>query len=253
MDRDTKRKKILGIDVDMVSSDEAKEIFLGLMDKPGFDMIVTPNSEIIENATRDSELASLISEAGLIIPDGIGLVYAAKILGYPLEERVTGIDFMTTVLEHLEESGKSVFLFGSKPANEEMKSVAELAGESMQKRFPNLKIAGTHHGYFKPEDEKDIVEQINASGADFLAVALGSPKQEKFMKAHAEEFTTVRAGIGVGGSLDVWAGTVKRAPEFYQKHGLEWLYRFIKQPSRWKRILRLPVFMIKVIIRGKKA
>ena len=139
-----------------------------------------------------------------------------------------------------------------RPASEETASVADMAAEKMKERFPNLNVAGTHHGYFKPEDEKAIVDEINASGADFLCVALGSPKQEKFMKAHAEEFETVRAGIGVGGSLDVWAGTVKRAPEFYQKHGLEWLYRFVKQPSRWKRMLRLPVFMIKVIVRKEK-
>lgn len=245
------RKQILGIDVDLVSKEQAKDIFCEIMDKPGFDMIVTPNSEIIENATRDKELAELISEAALIIPDGIGLVYAAKILKYDLSERVTGIDFLTEILEYLEMTGKSIFLFGSKPENEEMKSVAELAGISMNEKFPKLNIAGTHHGYFKPEDEADIVKAINESGADFLCVALGSPKQEKFMKAHKDEFVKVSAGIGVGGSLDVWAGTVKRAPEFYQKHGLEWLYRFVKQPSRWKRMLRLPVFMIKVLTSKK--
>lgn len=245
------RKKILGIDVDLVSKEIAKDRFLEIMDEPGFDMIVTPNSEIIENATRDPELAQLISEAALIIPDGIGLVYASKILKYDLSERVTGIDFLTEILAYLEETGKSIFLFGSKPENEEMKSVAELAADSMKVKFPGLKVAGTHHGYFKPEDEAEIVRQINESGADFLCVALGSPKQEKFMRNHRDEFVNVRAGIGVGGSLDVWAGTVKRAPEFYQKHGLEWLYRFVKQPSRWKRMLRLPVFMIKVLTSKK--
>lgn len=246
------RQKILGIDVDLVTKEAAKEIFYEIMDSPGFDMIVTPNSEIIENATRDVQLAELISEAALIIPDGIGLVYASKILKYELAERVTGIDFLTEILAYLEENGKSIFLLGSKPENEESKSVAELAGESMLKKFPGLKIAGTHHGYFKSEDEEEIVRLINESGADFVCVALGSPKQEKFMKAHKDEFVKARAGIGVGGSLDVWAGTVKRAPEFYQKHGLEWLYRFVKQPSRWKRVLRLPIFMLKVMASKNK-
>jgi len=246
-----KRKKILGIDVDIINKDEALEIFKELMGKEGFDMIVTPNSEIIENATRDAELSALISEAGLIIPDGIGLVYASKILGYDLSERVTGVDFLTEILAYLSDTGKSIYLFGSKPANEETESVADMAASKMKEKFPQLRIAGTHHGYFKQEDESAIVSDINASGADFLCVALGSPKQEKFMKAHASEFTSVRAGIGVGGSLDVWAGTVKRAPEFYQKHGLEWLYRFAKQPSRWKRMLRLPVFMGKVVFGGR--
>jgi len=122
----------------------------------------------------------------------------------------------------------------------------------MLRRFPGLRIAGTHHGYFKPEAEKEVVEAINASGADFLVAAMGAPKQEKFICDHRAEFTSVRAAIGVGGSLDVWAGTVSRAPEFYQKYGLEWFYRFVKEPWRWKRMLRLPVFICKVLLRGER-
>jgi len=170
----------------------------------------------------------------------------------PLSERVTGVDFLTRILGWLEANDKSVFLLGSKPANEERASVADLAAESMLKKFPNLKIAGTNDGYFKGHEEAALVEKINASGADFLCVALGSPKQEKFIFNHKEEFSNIKAAIGVGGTLDVWAGTVKRAPEFYQKHGLEWLYRFIKEPVRFKRVLQLPVFMIKVIFSRKK-
>jgi N-acetylglucosaminyldiphosphoundecaprenol N-acetyl-beta-D-mannosaminyltransferase len=122
----------------------------------------------------------------------------------------------------------------------------------MLNKYPNLKIAGTHDGYFKKEEESSIIEEINESGADFLCAALGAPKQEKFIYEHRNELKNVRAGIGVGGSLDVWAGTVKRAPQFYQDHGLEWLYRFIKQPSRYKRMLALPVFMLRVIFSRKK-
>lgn len=249
---DSKRIRILDVPVDMVNNEQAMEIFKGLMDREGCDLIVTPNSEIIMNATRDSELKMLIEEAGLIIPDGIGLVYASKIIGEPLSERVTGVDFLSNILGYLEETGKSVYLLGSKPANEERASVAELAGENMLIKYPNLKIAGTHDGYFKKEEEAALIEEINASGADFLCVALGAPKQEKFIYEHRNEFTNVKAGIGVGGSLDVWAGTVKRAPKFYQEHGLEWLYRFIQEPSRYKRMAQLPLFMVKVIARGKK-
>lgn len=247
-----KRIRILDVPVDMVNNEQAMEIFKGLMDKPGCDLIVTPNSEIIMNATRDSELKMLIEEAGLIIPDGIGLVYASKIIGQPLTERVTGVDFLSQILGYLEETGQSVYLLGSKPANDERASVAELAGENMCIRYPNLKIAGTHDGYFKKEEEAALVEEINASGADFLCVALGAPKQEKFIYEHRHEFTNVKAGIGVGGSLDVWAGTVKRAPKFYQDHGLEWLYRLVQEPSRYKRMAQLPLFMIKVIAKGKR-
>ena len=117
----------------------------------------------------------------------------------------------------------------------------------MKEKYPGLRVAGTQNGYFTPEEEPGIVEQINASGADFLCVALGAPKQERFIAQHREEFTSVRGAIGVGGSLDVWAGNLKRAPEFYRKHGLEWLYRFIQQPSRIGRMAALPVFMLRVI------
>lgn len=239
--------RILNVPVDMVNGREAMSIFREIMDREGCELIVTPNSEIVVNATEDKELAGLIEEASLVIPDGIGLVYASKILKHPLNERVTGVDFLTDILGYLQETGKSIFLLGSKPANEERASVADLAAAAMKEKFPELKIAGTHDGYFKKEEEQSVVEEINASGADFLCAALGAPKQEKFIYEHRNEFTTVRAGIGVGGSLDVWAGTVKRAPEFYQKHGLEWLYRFVKEPTRWKRMLKLPVFMLRVI------
>ncbi len=143
-------------------------------------------------------------------------------------------------------------MLGSKPANEESPSVADMAAENMLIKYPNLKIAGTHDGYFKKEEEADLVKNINESGADFLCAALGAPKQEKFIYEHRNEFTNIRAGIGVGGSLDVWAGVVKRAPIFYQEHGLEWLYRFVQEPSRYKRMAQLPLFMVKVIAKGKK-
>lgn len=239
-----KRIKILGVPVDMVDKDQAMTMFVEDFAKDGVTMVVTPNSEIVQNASKDPELKALIGSADLIIPDGIGLVYASKILGCPLKERVTGIDFLESIVAHLAETGKSIYFFGSKPG------VADAAAEKIKEKYPALKVAGTHHGYFKPEEEPQIVREINDSGADFLCVALGAPKQEKFISDHREELK-VNGAIGVGGSLDVWAGTLKRAPEFYQKHGLEWLYRFIQQPSRYKRMLALPVFMLRVIFTGK--
>ncbi|MBE6031697.1 MAG: WecB/TagA/CpsF family glycosyltransferase [Clostridiales bacterium] len=241
-----KRLDILGIPVDLVDMETAVEIFDHLMETPECSLIVTPNSEILVNATKDPELEQIIKRADLVIPDGIGLVYASKILGHPLRERVTGIDFLSRVLEKLEKTGGSAFFLGSKPG------IAEAAAKKMQEKWPGLKVAGTQHGYFKKEEEPEIAKRIKDSGADFLCVALGSPKQEKFVETY-KEILGVRAAIGVGGSLDVWAGEVKRAPEFYQKHGLEWLYRLIKQPSRWKRMLSLPVFMLRVLFGRKSA
>ncbi len=242
---DRNRVNILGVPVDMVDKETAFGIFREIFAEPGCSMIVTPNSEIVQNASKDPELKSLIASADLIIPDGIGLVYASKLMGCPLSERVTGIDFLESIIQYLSETGESIFFFGSKPG------VADAAAEKMAEKYPGLKVAGTHHGYFKPEEEEDIVRRINESGADFLCVALGAPKQEKFIAAYRQQLS-VRGAIGVGGSLDVWAGNLKRAPEFYRKHGLEWLYRFIQQPTRFKRMLALPAFMLRVIFSGRK-
>ena len=237
------RVNILGVPVDMVDKEQASAVFAEIFQQPGCSMIVTPNSEIVQNASKDEELRSLIASADLIIPDGIGLVYASKVMGCPLSERVTGIDFLESIIARLAQTGESIFFFGSKPG------VADEAADRMKKKYPGLRVAGTQNGYFQPEEEALIVKQINESGADFLCVALGAPIQERFIAQHRDEFTSVRGAIGVGGSLDVWAGNLKRAPEFYRNHGLEWLYRFIQQPTRFKRMLTLPVFMLRVIFR----
>lgn len=241
------RIQILGIPVDMVDFTAAMSTFEALMGEPGCSLVVTPNSEILVNATKDAELKEIIESADLVIPDGIGLVYASKIMGVPLKERVTGIDFLGNILTYLEKTGQSIYLLGSKPGQEGEPSVAQLAADKMKEKHPNLAIAGTHHGYFAEGDEQAILQEINASGADFLCVALGSPKQERFIRKH-QDALGAKAAIGVGGSLDVWAGTLKRAPAFYRNHGLEWLYRFIQQPSRYKRMAALPLFIIKVVI-----
>ena len=243
----SKRTRILNIPVDMVDEQEAMLIFQELMKAGECRLIVTPNSEIIVNASKDPELKNIIEQADLVIPDGIGLVYASKIMGVPLSKRVTGIDFLDAILGYLEETGQSIFFLGSKPGDEDSPGIAELAVEKMKEKYKDLKVAGTHHGYFKEADEEDIVKAINDSGADFLCTALGSPKQEKFVYRYRNELK-IKGAIGVGGSLDVWAGTLKRAPEFYRNHGLEWLYRLIQQPSRYKRMAALPLFMIKVIV-----
>lgn len=242
-----KRTRILDVPVDMIDGGEAMEIFREMMKNDECSLIVTPNSEIIVNATKDPELKGIIEQADLVIPDGIGLVYASRIMGIPLKERVTGIDFLEAILRYLVETGQSIFFLGSKPGDGVNPGIAELAVEKMKEKYPELKVAGTHHGYFKEPDEKGIVEAINASGADFLCVAMGSPKQEKFVSRYRKELN-VKGAIGVGGSLDVWAGTLKRAPEFYRNHGLEWLYRLIQEPSRYKRMAALPLFMIKVVV-----
>lgn len=242
-----KRIRILDIPVDLVDEIEAMSIFRELMKTENCSLIVTPNSEIIFNASKNEELKRIVKSADLVIPDGIGLVYASKIMGVPLKERVTGIDFLDRILRYLEGQGLSVFFLGSKPEDGNSPGIAAIAAENIKKKYQNLNVAGTHHGYFKENEEEEIVRIINDSEADFLCVAMGSPKQEKFMFMHQDKLN-VKGAIGVGGSLDVWAGMLKRAPRFYQKHGLEWLYRLIQEPSRYKRMMILPLFMIKVVV-----
>lgn len=239
------RIKILGVPVDMVNYEGAMKRFREFIETDGVSLIVTPNSEIVVNATKNRELMEAIEAAEMVIPDGIGLVYASKILKHPLEERVTGIDFLGRALAYLAETGKTVFLFGSKPG------IAEKAGAKMEEAYPGLKVVGTRNGYFKPEEEEGILAEINAANPDLLCVALGSPKQELFVLKYRERLSA-KAAIGVGGSLDVWSGELKRAPDFYRNHGLEWLYRFIQEPTRYKRMAALPAFMLKVIFTNNK-
>ena len=241
---DDSRIQILGVPVDLIDKDTAMKRFEQSFPEPGVTAVYTPNSEIIEHASRNPEMRELIHSAELIIPDGIGLVYASRLIGHPLKERVTGIDFLESIIAYLEKNKKSIYFFGSKPG------IAEKAAEKIREKYPALIVAGTQHGYFKPEEENRIVEKINESGADFLCVALGAPKQEQFIYDHKQELK-VQGAIGVGGSLDVWSGSLKRAPAFYQRHGLEWLYRLIQEPRRIGRMAKLPVFMCKVLVHGR--
>ncbi|MDR2771415.1 MAG: WecB/TagA/CpsF family glycosyltransferase [Clostridiales Family XIII bacterium] len=240
-----KRIRILDVSVDRVSLAEAAEIFEALLRTEACSLIVTPNSEILWNAAKDAGLKAILNDADLVIPDGIGLVYASRVIGSPLAERVTGIDFLDAALRRLAETGESIYLLGSAPG------VAEKAAQHMRARYPALRVAGVRHGYYKPEEEAAIVEEINESGAVFLCAALGSPKQERFIHTHREALR-VRAAIGVGGSLDVWAGVQKRAPAFFRDHGLEWLYRLARQPARIKRVLVLPLFMLRVFAGNRR-
>ena len=198
---------------------------------------VTPNPEIVYEAMGDAAFRQLLNSAAMVLPDGVGVLLGAKILGTPLKEKVSGVDFAAHLLPILEEQGKTLYLLGSKPG------VAELAAQNMLARCPNLQICGMADGYFK--DEGPVVEAINRARADVLFVCLGSPKQERFMQAHVEDLN-VSLMIGLGGSLDAFAGTVRRAPDWVIRIGMEWFYRLCKEPRRWKRMLRLPKFVVAV-------
>lgn len=227
---------MLGVSFDDLSLNAAVDRAMALMEEHRSAYMVTPNPEIVIESWKNKELAAAIEDAALVLPDGIGVVKAAKILGTPLTERVPGIDTASGIFERMAEQGKSAFLLGAKPG------VAEKAAEFLLNKYDGLVICGTHDGYFKDDDP--VVEQINAARPDFLLVCLGYPKQELWMRNNAPRLD-VGLMAGLGGSLDVFAGVVDRAPEKWQRLGLEWLYRCVKEPKRIKRIARLPLFLVK--------
>ena len=234
---------ILGVGFDNLKKNEAVDHAFTLQTEHKGYYVVTPNPEIVMLAREDEGMMSAVKDAELVITDGIGIIYGARILGKPLKDRIPGIDFTTALLEKMNEQGRSLFLFGSKPG------VAEKAAENLAAKYSNVKIVGTNDGYFK--DDAPIIEKINAAKPDLMLVCLGAPKQEKWMQANAHRLD-VGIMVGAGGSLDVFAGVVERAPEAWQKMGLEWLYRLLKEPKRIGRMMKLPKFLIGTMIHKNK-
>ncbi len=233
------RVDVLGVGFDNVTMAEAVERGCALLEESGAHYVVTPNPEIVETCRADAAAMAAVNGADLVLPDGIGVVYGAKLLKTPLRGRVPGIEFGTAMLEHCAKTGKRVFLFGAKPG------VAEQAAKNLCAKFEGLVIAGTRDGYFADAESETIAAQIKASGAELALVCLGAPKQEKWMAQYGAA-TGARLLLGLGGSLDVFAGVAQRAPEFYCKHNLEWFYRLIKNPSRIGRMMKLPLFLVHV-------
>lgn len=196
--------------------------------------VVTPNAEFAMEAKKNPRFLKILNGSQLVLADGISVIYASKILGTPLRGRVTGVGFAQALCQALAEQGGSLYLLGAKPG------VAEQAADKLKAAHPGLKIAGTHDGYFK--DEAPVVEAINAARPDAMLVCLGAPKQEYFMEDHGARLE-VPVMAGLGGSMDVLAGNVRRAPEFFQKVGLEWLYRLVKEPKRIRRMAKLPLYL----------
>ena len=239
------RTDILGVAFDNVTMAEAVDRAMALLEREGPHLVVTPNAEIVQQARSDPEFAALIAQADLVLPDGVGVVYASKILGRPLKGRVPGVDFAGALMDRMAKSSKRLFLLGAKPG------VAEEAARRLTAQHPGLTVCGVHDGYF--QEDVPVVQSIREAGADVVFVCLGAPKQEKWAAAHGGE-TGARLLVGLGGSLDVFAGQVDRAPESWQRLGLEWLYRTIRQPSRFKRVAKLPGFLLSAVgarIQGK--
>ena len=207
--------------------------------------VVTANAEIIMMCQQDAAYKAIICrDAELVLPDGAGAVWAGRHLGYKVPERVAGFDLFNRLMEESVACGHSCYFFGGAPG------VAEAAKAKSEALYPGVKICGTHSGYFSAEEEDAIIGGINASGADYLFVALGAPKQELWLQKHRSRLKP-RLLMGIGGSFDVLAGKMERAPKWMQDASLEWLFRLYKQPRRFIRMLALPRFALKVIFSGK--
>ena len=230
---------ILGVNVDAVTMAEAVAHVTAAMDVRANVMIATANAEMIMRATHDEELRDILNAAALVVPDGAGTVWAARHLGHAMPERVAGYDLAQELLRRAPAEGRRIYFFGAAPG------VAEKAKEKAEQLYPGIEIVGVRNGFFSPADNAAIIAEIREARPDLLLVALGVPKQEKWIAAHLAALD-VPAAIGVGGTLDVMAGVMKRAPYWMQKAKLEWLFRGLMQPKRAGRLLALPKFVLKV-------
>ena len=231
------RIDVLGVGFDNVTMKEAVDRAVELARHEEAAYVVTPNPEIVEVCRENPEAMTVVNGADLVLPDGIGVVKGAAMLGTPLKGRVPGIEFAAGLMAEMAKSGKTLYLLGAKPG------VADLAAEKLKGNFPGLNIVGTHDGYFK--EDGPIVEDIRKSGADVVFVCLGAPKQEFWMTKNGPA-SGAHLMCGLGGSLDVFAGVVERAPKFWCDHGLEWFYRLCKEPKRIGRMMKLPLFLMHV-------
>lgn len=236
---------ILGVPFDDLNMAEAVDKAISFMAEDSFAMICTPNPEIVMNARADGGFMKLLNSADMVVADGVGVVWASKYFGKQLEERVSGYDLAQGIFEKMKDTEYTAYFFGGKPG------VAEKAKQEMEKKYPGLKIIGVNDGYFDDEKERIIIEDIKNKKPNLLLLGLGSPKQERWMYDN-RYFLRGTVCMGVGGSFDVMAGNIKRAPMVFQKLGLEWFYRLIIQPTRFKRMLKLPEFVLCVLMnRGK--
>ena len=234
-----KRANILGTQVDLVNNRESLEIIKQFIASRQPVQIITLNAEIVYQAQQDQALLNIINGADLVTPDGIGIVWAGKHLGYPFQERVSGIDLLCLLCEQAVLEDWKIYLLGAAPG------VAEVAAQQLGITYPGIRICGCHDGYFSAVQQEYIQDEIRNLKPEILFVALGAPGQEFWIKQF-KDVLAVPVSIGVGGSFDVIAGMKARAPGWVISANLEWLYRLIKEPSRLKRQMALPKFVLLV-------
>lgn len=245
--------KILGVNIDKLTQTEVLKKIEEFLLQDQTRTIYTPNTEIVMTAKKDNTLKNILNEGDIVIPDGIGLIYAARIKKKNLPERVTGCDVSFELLDLANKKGYSVFLLGGEDG------VAKEAGINLKEKYSDIKLAGVESGYFKGthigqpghEEEKKIIEKINKSNADILFVGLGAPRQEIWINENKDKLNC-KVIIGNGGTVDILAGRVERAPDIFQSLGLEWLYRLFKDPRRLKRQMVIPLFILTILFSREK-
>lgn len=232
--------RVLGVALDSLDSAQALARIEALWAAGGCHQVVTVNPELVVHAWSDPAYRAVLNGAALRLPDGVGLLWAARVLGQRLPERVTGVDTFQRLAWRCAASGRRVFLLGGRPG------VAERAAARLRSSAPDLLIAGTYAGSPAPADEADILRRVRAAAPDVLFVAFGSPAQELWLARNLDRLG-VPVAMGVGGAFDFVAGEVPRAPPWVQRVGLEWLFRLARQPWRWRRQLALPLFVALVL------
>ena len=233
--------KILGVPVHPLTMNESVAVLEEKLQKKEQAFVVTANAEIIMMCQQDKEYNNIVSEqADLVLPDGAGAVWAGRYLGNEVPERVAGFDLYNQLLKLSADKGYKAYFFGGAPG------VAEAAKNKAEELYPGVQIVGCCNGYFTKAEEEAIIKDINDAAPDMLFVALGAPKQEKWLVKYRNQLKP-RILMGIGGSFDVLAGKMERAPKWMQEASLEWAFRLYKQPSRFMRMLALPKFVLKVI------
>jgi N-acetylglucosaminyldiphosphoundecaprenol N-acetyl-beta-D-mannosaminyltransferase len=233
------KASVLGIRVDLGTPEEIFAAVRSYFSSKKFCHIITSNALMVLDAINDPGLKKTFDEAHIVIPESSGIEWALRKKGVCDISRMAGIDVALKLCAIAQDMRLPVYLFGGAPG------VAERASHYLTHQFPSLSISGTRHGFISSEEDKSVILELETIRPCLVLLGLGSPRQESWISNHREQLPPA-VYMGVGGSFDVWAGDVKRAPMVLQKFGLEWAYRVMKEPFRWKRILRLPIFVGKV-------
>lgn len=232
---------IFGINIENLTNDEAMDILTEELKTDGLFTIATPNTEIVMQSKKNLEYQVLVNSFDMVVPDGIGLIYASKIKKLPLKERVTGFDLSVGLLEKSAEIPFNLYILAGKPG------VSERAAKNIEKDYSGVTVVGNRNGYFTHDEEDSIIDNINSSNPDVIFVGLGFPKQEEFIRRNKDRINA-KIIIGNGGATDIFAGDINRAPDIFIRLNLEWFYRLLSDPKRIKRQMAIPQFLFNIVV-----